>query len=239
MGAWFSLDGVVCEDVGIHVKVYPPRVVPRRRSNSAPVPGGEPARMWDGAYGYDRMMLPVEIYIDGGAAPEVVAAFLQPEERDIVFGDDPAFRLRGCLDDQVDLEKVMRGRLPRTATLNFVCSPFKVLDMPGALTEITEFSSIEHLGSARSFPVFRIWGEGEGEVVLRSRDSFRVRNLTNDEPLIVDSGAMICLNAAGTINRSFDMSGDYPILEPGENSISFYGGIEKIEIEPNFAWLGR
>lgn len=239
MGAWFSLDGVVCEDVGIHVKMYPPRVIPKRRSSSAAVPGGEPARMWDGVYGYERMMLPVEIYVDGSAAPETVAAFLRPEERDIVFGDDPAFRLRGCVEEQTDLDKVMRSRAPRTATVNFMCSPFKVLGRPGDAVEITEYSSLEHLGSARSLPVFWIWGQGEGEVVLRSRDSFRVRNLAAGEAMIVDSRAMICLNADMTENRSYDMSGDYPVLEPGENSISFSGGIEKIVIEPNYAWLGR
>lgn len=239
MPAWFSLDRVNSEDVGIHVKTYPDRVVPKRRGVKADVPGGQPAHMWDGAWGYGEMMLTVEIYVDGDAAPEVVAAFLQPEEREIIFGDDPGYVLHGRLEDQVDLEKVMRARKPRTATLNFYCSPFKHLAWPGEAEEITAVTVLEHPGSARSWPTIKVWGEGEGSILIRGTEEFAVKGLVSGEALVIDSGAMVCTNGDGTQDRSGDTEGDYPYFDPGESSVSFTGGITKLEIAPNWAWLGR
>lgn len=239
MAAWFSLDYVNSEDVGIHVKTYPDRVVPKRRGVKADVPGGQPAHMWDGAWGYDEMMLSVEIYVDAGAVPETVAAFLQPEERTIIFGDDPAYCLQGRLEDQVDLEKVMRARLPRTATLNYHCSPLKKMAWPGEAEEVTGAKVLEHPGSARSWPRITVWGEGEGTILFRGTEEFHVKNLVAGEALVIDSGAMVCTNADGTVDRSADTEGDYPYFDPGETSVTFSGGITRIEIEPDWAWLGR
>lgn len=239
MPAWFSLDGVRSGDVGIHVKEYPPRVMPRRMGVKARITGEQPAHMWQGAYGYEEMMLSVEIYIDGSAAPEVVAAFLQPEDREIIFGDEPEYRYFGRIEDQVEMDRVMRGRAPRTATLNLICSPFRQLSWPGSGEEITARATLEHPGTARSWPKIWVYGSGEGTILLRGTDEFVVKDLAAGEPLVIDSGAMVCTNGDGTEDRSRDTEGDYPYLEPGENSISFSGGIERLVIEPNWAWIGR
>ena len=239
MAAWFSLDGVDSRDVGIHVKEYPPRVMPKRLGVTAKMTGAPPMHMWQGAYGYEEMMLTVEIHIDGGAVPEAVAAFLQPEDREIVFGDEAQYRYFGRLEDQLEMDKVMRGRLPRIATLNLKCSPFKQLAYPGGAEEITAPVVLEHPGTARSYPRIRVYGSGEGSIFFRGTDEFAVKNLAAGEALVIDSGAMLCTDAEGKVDRSRDTEGDYPYLDPGENSIRFSGSIERIEIEPNWAWIGR
>lgn len=233
------LDGVMSTDVGIHVKVFPPLVIPKRHGVKADVTGEQPAHMWHGAYGYDEMMLPVEVYIDGNAARETVAAFLRPEVREIIFGDDPGYKLVGRCDDQIDLEKIMRGRLPRTATINYMCSPFKQLAWPGDALEVTAYTVLEHPGTARSTPKMTVWGSGDGVIVLRSKEEFVIHGLEEGKPMVIDSGAMICTDEEGEEDRSADTEGDYPVLEPGENSISLSGGITKVVIEPRWAWLGR
>lgn len=238
MAAWFSLDGVKCDDVGIHVKEYPPRTMPKRVGVTARIAGAQPAHMWQGAWGYEEMMLSMDIYIDGKEAPEAVALFLQPEHREIIFGDEPEYRYFGRLEEQLEMDRVMRGRAPRTATINLLVSPFKQLAWPGAPEEVTLPRTLEHPGTARSWPRITVHGSGEGTLFINN-EAFVVKNLIEGEPLVIDSGAMICTNATGTQDRSADTEGDYPYMDPGENSVRFTGGIERIEIEPNWAWIGR
>lgn len=33
------------------------------------------------------------------------------------------------------------------------------------------------------------------------------------------------------------MSGEFPVLELGENNISWVGNVSKLEIQPNWRWL--
>ena len=239
MADWFTLDGQNCVDIGVHVKAFPPRMIPKRSGVEAKIPGGAPLHSFDGAWGYENMMAPLEVYVDMTAGFDSVAAFFMPAERRIVFGDDPAFEHRGRCEDQADFEKIMRGRKPRGATVNFILSPFKRLSSPGDPFIFTSGGSIFHPGTARCFPLFKIEGEGNGSFTLGQTRETAVYDLEPEKPLIIDSEAMICTDEKGYQNRSMDMGGPYPYLDPGTTSLSLSGGITKITIEPRFLWLGR
>ena len=239
MADWLTLDDQNCVDFGLHVKDFPPRMIPRRSGIEAKIPGGAPAHAYDGAWGYENLIAPVEVYTDMAAGFDSLAAFLMPAGRKIVFGDDPAFAHYGRCDEQTDFEKVMRGRKSRTATVNFILSPFKRLTEPGPDLVFENGGSIFHPGTARCYPLFAIEGEGDGSFTLGQSRETAVYNLEPGKKLLIDSEAMICTDEKGYINRSADMAGPYPYLDPGATSISLSGGITKITITPRFLWLGR
>ena len=239
MPKWFTLDGVSCEDVGIYVMEYPPLVIPQRRGKKTAVPGAENLYIYDGAWGYEDMMLPLKIYLDMNAGIDAVAAFLLPDEREIVFGDQPGYVLYGRCEEQTDLDRIMRARAPRVATINFICRPFKALQSPGAGLEFTASGSIYHPGTARSAPLITVEGAGEGSITIGNGDAFLIYGMEAGKPLVIDSGAMICTDPEGKEDLSSRTEGDYPLLFPGDNAIRFSGGITKLTIKPRLRWLGR
>ncbi len=239
MSTWLTLDQVNCEAVGLHVLAFPPvKVIPRRRAHKASAPGGMTLWTYEGTYGYEDMMLPITFYYDGKADADLAAAFLMPDTRDIVFGDQPEFCYRGRVDEQTEIEKIFRERRPCRFKVNFICRPVRALTSPGAPLIFSQAGEIDHQGTARSYPKITVEGEGEGEITIGGR-AFQVYNLVSGAPLIIDSPAMICTDQAGEADRSGDTAGDYPYLDPGINQISFTGGIARLQIEPNFWWLGR
>lgn len=239
MATWMTLDQVNCEDVGLHVMGYPPLCTPRRQIKTFETPGGIPAWVFSGANGYKNMTLPVTFYMDDKADEQAAVAYLMPDVREIVFGDMPEFCFTGIVDEQVDLEKLIRERKNRRFKVNFICSPVKKLTAPGTPQEFTGAGSILHPGTARSYPVITVEGEGDGVITTHMIEDFTITGLQAGKPLVIDCGAMIVTDEEGATNYSHLCSGDYPYLAPGANSISFSGGIRKLTIEPNLAWLGR
>lgn len=239
MATWMTLDGVNCEDVGLHVLEYPARCVPRRRYTKKKIPGGKEIIIYDGVQGYENMLLTAQIYFDGQTDADRAIAFLLPESREIIFGDQPEYCYQGMVDEQIDFDRIFRERKPCRFKVNFLCSPYRQLSAPGEGIVVTEAGVIVHPGSARSHPLIRAYGSGDGAIVLRGQETIRLTGLKEDEALVIDSGAMICTDEAYSMDKSRQMTGDYPYLEPGENAIVTSGGVTRIEIEPRFAWLGR
>ncbi len=60
-----------------------------------------------------------------------------------------------------------------------------------------------------------------------------------DESVILNSQLQETYKDTGTalISKNFTKTGDYPMLLPGDNAISFSGGITSLEITPNWRWL--
>lgn len=238
MPSWFTLDGGNCEDVGIHVLEYPPFVLAERRRKEFTVPGGNTQYVFDGAWGYEDVTLPIRCTVDEDADMTAVIEFLLPDYRHIIFGNDPGYVRTGVLTNQVDIEKVLRERKKRNFTAEYRCSPFKHLAVQPADIVITASSAVlSHPGTARAYPVIKVEGSGSGKITLHAVDEFAVTGLVSGEPLIIDSGAMICTDADGLEDLSYKTAGDYPWLDPGDNLIQLSGGITRVTVTPNWAWL--
>lgn len=239
MSTWLTLDYANCEDVGLHVLGYPPRkVVPRRSARQDNVPGGMTVWTYKGRYGYEDMMLPVTFYWDGVGDGEDAAAFLMPDSRDIVFGDQPEYVYRGRVDEQTDFESIFRERRPCRFTVNFICRPVRGLSSPGAALVFEGDGVIAHPGNARSYPLILAEGEGDGVISIGGQQ-IAITGLAADAPISIDCQAMICTDEAGETDLSALADGDYPYLDPGDNAISFTGGITRLIIAPRLWWLGR
>lgn len=239
--SWMTMDGQVCDDYGLHVTDYPARAMPRRKGESVAIPGGVNAWVHDGNWGYHDMALSVGLYLDGEHDAQTALTYLQPGWRAIVFGDDPAYEIEGTWDAQSDLETIVRGRKGRRVTVDLILRPYKTLAVPGDPVVLTAAGTLTHPGTFRALPKLVISGSGTVTVTLRGTDAFTLTGMEADKPVTVDSGAMICTvpDGDGLKNVSGQMAGDYPVLLPGANLLSYTGTVTKIEVTPRWAWLGR
>lgn len=238
MPAWFTLDGVSCEDAGIHVLEFPPYTIAQRKVVTFPVPGSQDEHLFEGDWGYEDMELPVRCTVDEDAAPEDVISFLTPSTRRIVFANQPAYEYTGFLANMLEIAKVLPERGKREFTARYRCSPFKALAWPDdPMAFIVSPAYIDHPGTARCYPKIKIEGSGTVTLTLHAVDTFTVTGLVSGTPFVIDSGAMICTDENGISDWSSRAEGDYPWLDPGINMLSWTGNVTQITVTPNFLWI--
>lgn len=178
---------------------------------------------------YPDKIIPVEISvlatIDFWEKLEEIDEWLSNiEDNRLVFTDRPnkAYRVKRVNKGNVAQELYIQG----TSTIEFVCKPF-LTDIEEYLVDITNLSNYYYSGNIPGEPLLKIYGSGNIQLAIND-ENIVIKNVTNY--VTIDSKFMVCLNADGS--NSLDMTGDYPLLKKGNNSIVKVGNITKIEMIP-------
>lgn len=122
-------------------------------------------------------------------------------------------------------------------TISFSCKPFRY-DEAG--TESITLATGDVLLNPYPFsskPILRIEGSGKGALTIQSEESNATWNFTAiDEYIEVDSEQMNFYK--DTEPKNDTVSGDgFPLLYPGENTVSFSGGITAVSVIPRWCCL--
>nr|DAW56828.1 MAG TPA: distal tail protein [Caudoviricetes sp.] len=122
-------------------------------------------------------------------------------------------------------------------TISFSCKPFRY-DAAG--TESVTLATGEVLLNPYPFtskPILRIEGSGKGTLTIQSEGSNAIWNFTSIDGYVeADSEQMNFYKDAEPKNDT--VSGDgFPLLYPGENTVSFSGGITAVTVTPRWCCL--
>jgi len=119
-------------------------------------------------------------------------------------------------------------------TVSFSCKPFR-FSLEGC-TEIT-LTSGDVLTNPYVFaskPYLRIIGSGSGDLTIQSEGSNASWHFTGiDEYLEADSEQMNFYKGSEPMNENAAGDG-FPILHPGDNTITFTGGIQEVAVIPRW-----
>ena len=115
--------------------------------------------------------------------------------------------------------------------VTFTCDPFEYVRNDKAVVA-TNGGSIDNIGTYKSLPVLTLYGAGDSTVTVN--DQTFSMNLQKDYAK-VDSEIMEVYFQ--NTNLGQQMTGDFPILLPGKNEISWTSGITKIEVERRCRYL--
>ena len=93
-------------------------------------------------------------------------------------------------------------------------------------------STIDNPGSVYSEPVITVYGTGDitlmvGTVIVE------LEGISGS--ITLDSELQEAYS--GTTGMNSAMSGEFPILKPGMNAISWSGEVTKVEVKPNWRYL--
>ena len=148
---------------------------------------------------------------------------------------DTAFFRHAVFDGKLDIE----DELNRIGifTISFSCKPFRY-DAAG--TESITLATSEALLNPYPFtskPILRIEGKGKGTLTIQSEGSNATWNFTAIDGYVeVDSEQMNFYKDAEPKNDT--VSGDgFPLFYPGENTVSFSGGITAVTVIPRWCCL--
>jgi phage-related protein len=237
MQDYFIWNGTDCRQYGIHVTEQPPITIPAERTTQTNVPGrpGSLTQL-EGEDIYDDMILSAVCFISDPARIPAIAAWLKGSGT-VTFANRTGGYYKARIANQIPFEKVLRGNPHRSFAVNFRCFPFFYADDAADITVTVSGTIITNPGSVYAEPKITVCSSGNITLMI----GMQIVELQDvDGSIIIDSVLQEAYkeDAVGTsILQNEKMSGEFPILRPGANAISWTGDVNLIVITPNWRYL--
>ena len=232
MTDYFIWNGVDCRTKGIHVSELPPITIPLERSKQTNVPGrpGSLTQL-EGDDVYDDMILTATCFIADPAQIPTIAAWLKGKGT-VTFANRTGGHYNARIANQIPFEKVLRGNPHCSFAVNFRCYPFWYQENVSDVTITTSGDTITNPGSVYSEPLITVYGSGNITLMVGTT----IVELTNvSSSIVLDCALKEAYK--GTTLMNDHMSGDFPVLKPGLNAVSWSGNVTRIVIKPNWRYL--
>ena len=232
MTDYFIWNGVDCRTKGIHVSELPPITIPLERSTQTTVPG-RPGSLTqiEGDDVYDDMILTATCFIADPAQIPVIAAWLKGKGT-VTFANRTGGHYNARIANQIPFEKVLRGNPHCSFAVNFRCYPFWYKDNVSDVTISTSGGTITNPGSVYSEPLITLTGSGD-ITLMAGTTIVELADITTG--IVLDCALKEAY--LGTTLMNDHMSGDFPILKPGLNAISWSGNVMSVVISPRWRYL--
>ena len=232
MTDYFIWNGVDCRTKGIHVSELPPITIPLERSKQTNVPGrpGSLTQL-EGDDVYDDMILTATCFIADPAQIPAIAAWLKGKGT-VTFANRTGGHYNARIANQIPFEKVLRGNPHCSFAVNFRCYPFWYQENVSDVTITTSGDTITNPGSVYSEPLITVYGSGNITLMIGTT----IVELTNvSSSIVLDCALKEAYKGTALMNDH--MSGDFPVLKPGLNGISWSGNVTSIVISPRWRYL--
>ncbi len=232
MTDYFIWNGVDCRTKGIHVSELPPITIPLERSKQTNVPGrpGSLTQLEDDDV-YDDMILTATCFIADPAQIPAIAAWLKGKGT-VTFANRTGGHYNARIANQIPFEKVLRGNPHCSFAVNFRCFPFWYQENVSDVTITTSGDTITNPGSVYSEPLITVYGSGNITLMIGTT----IVELTNvSSSIVLDCALKEAYK--GTTLMNDHMSGDFPVLKPGLNAVSWSGNVTSIVISPRWRYL--
>ena len=233
MNDWFLWNGVYCTDYGIHVLNQPDIVRPAERISTEKVFGRSGAlTKLEGDAVFDEFVAPVECIVRDTSRLREISSWLHGEGK-VAFANRTGGFFYARVANQIEYAKILRGNPHRSFTVNFRCQPFFYHDDSPTETILESGAFIMNPGTASSESVITVTGSGDitlmvGQYVVELED------VTGS--IILDTPRMEAYRVDGPlpVNQNAVMTGEFPLLLPGANAISWTGNVVSLAIQPNW-----
>ena len=180
---------------------------------------------------YDDMILTATCFIADPAQIPAIAAWLKGKGT-VTFANRTGGHYNARIANQIPFEKVLRGNPHCSFAVNFRCYPFWYQENVSDVTITTSGDTVTNPGSVYSEPLITVYGSGNITLMV----STTIVELTNvSSSIVLDCALKEAYK--GTTLMNDHMSGDFPVLKPGLNAISWSGNVTRIVIKPNWRYL--
>ncbi len=232
MQDYFLWNSVDCRTYGIHVTEQPPITIPAERSTQTNVPGrpGSLTQL-EGDDVYDDMLLTATCFISDPAQIPAIAAWLKGSGT-VAFANRTGGYYKARIANQISFEKVLRGNPHCTFAVNFRCFPFWYQEDAATITVTTSGTMVTNPGSVYAEPILTVYGSGDITLMVGTT-IVELENISGS--IVLDCALQEAYLGATLMNDH--MTGEFPVLKPGANAISWSGTVTKVVIQPNWRYL--
>lgn len=228
-------NSVSSEDYGIQVEHPPEYQTPARDYEVIHIPGRNGDMVIDNG-SYQNVNRSYQIAIgdlkkDFTSMANMISEWLNSASGYSRLEDsyEPEYYRMAMFHDEVAIENILQhaGR----TTVHFNCKPQRFLKSGESSRRISNPSTLFNPTGFRSLPCITVFGSGNGVLGIGSY-TINISNISG--AIVLDSDIQDAYH--GTVNRNSDivLSNGFPELLPGENSITWSGGISYLEVIPRW-----
>lgn len=227
---YFIYNGIDSRMMGVIVTAMPSTVRAAQRVESVKVPGRSGSlHETDGSY--DNYTKTMECAIKNRQKIDDIAAWLTGSG-EIIFSSEPDKVYRVTISNTISIAQMMRTF--QKFQVSFDTYPFKYsVNRFDEALELEKPAVILGKGTVYSQPVITVYGSGTVTLTINGAD-YLLSNV--DDYVTINSEIEECYKSGLNMNNIFSAD-EFPRLEPGDNTISWTGNVEKIEIQPNWRWF--
>ena len=160
-----------------------------------------------------------------------IASYLKGSGK-AAFANRPGGFYFARIVNQIPFEKILRGNPHRSFAVNFRCQPFWYPESVPVETLTASTSLLNNPGSVYSEPTITVYGSGEITLMVGTQ----IVELTDIEDSITLNTSLMEAYK-GDLSMNGCVSGEFPVLKPGANAISWSGNVTKVEVQPNWRFL--
>lgn len=229
--------GVSSDDVRVIVEHYPNRIIPARKLETVSVPGRNGDLVFT-EEAYQNYVQPYDIYVSAEEPrlPLVargVAAWLQGVRgyQQLEDGYEPDVYRLAYFSGPLDLANIL-NRFGR-ATISFNCKPQRFLKTGERSVRMEQADRLRNETPFAALPLLRIYGSGVGSLFV---GGYAVTFSDISGYVDLDCDTQNAYKGVENKNAGVSFVTDCPKLVPGENEISWSGGVSAVEITPRW-WI--
>ena len=232
MNDWFEWNGRKCTELGIHVSEQPSITLPAERATFTNVPGRNGSlTTLEGDAVYDDMVLSATCFIaDPSRIPEI-AAWLRGGGT-VTFANRQGGFYYARVVNQIPFDLILRGNPHRSFVVNFRCKPFFYLNPAAPLSVTASGTFISNPYCIASEPVITVYGYGEISLIV-GMTIVELEGISGS--IVLDTPLQEAYLGYTVLNDR--VSGEFPILQPGTNAVSWSGSVTQVLIQPNWRTL--
>lgn len=222
-------------DYGIVVAKRPTLPSPKRRVAFMEIPGRHSSVRYDEKT-YEDITLVVECSLRSrdnlvGQIDDLKGWLFPAGEDDLIFSFQDDRKYLAQVVNAIDFAQVLR--YTSIFPVVFSCRPFKYTVDNGLVRLTTSGTLLENPGTVESQPIISVYGTGNVNL-----------NINGQLVALYDLAGKIILNSEiqdayddAMNNLNSKMTGEFPVLSPGSNTIEWLGTVQSLEIVPNWRWL--
>ena len=232
MQDFFIWNDTDCRQYGIHVTEQPPVTIPADRSTQTQGPGrpGSLTQL-EGDDVYDDLLLTATCFISDPAQIPAIAAWLKGSGT-VTFANRTGGYYKARIANQIPFEKVLRGNPHCAFSVNFRCFPFWYQEDAASITVNTSGTIVTNPGSVYAEPILTVYGSGDITLMVGTT-IVELENISGS--IVIDSVLQEAYQGTTLMNNH--MNGEFPVLKPGANAISWTGTVTKVVVRPNWRYL--
>ncbi len=232
MQDFFLWNGTDCRQYGIHVTEQPPVTIPAERSTQTNVPGrpGSLTQL-EGEDVYDDLLLTATCFISDTVQIPAIAAWLKGSGT-VTFANRTGGYYKARIANQIPFEKVLRGNPHCAFSVNFRCFPFWYQEDAANITVNTSGTIVTNPGSVYAEPILTVYGSGDITLMVGTT-IVELEDISGS--IVIDCALKEAYLGSALMNDH--MTGDFPVLKPGANAVSWSGVVTRVVIQPNWRYL--
>ena len=232
MKDYFIWNGVKSTIYGIHVSEHPPITLPGERTTQTNVPG-RPGSLTtlEGDDVYDDLLLTVTCFVTDTSRISEIGRWLKGGGT-VTFANRLGGYYKARVVNQIPFEKILRGNPHCSFSVNFRCFPFWYSNDNPTITVTTSGSTFTNPGSVYAEPMITVYGSGTITLMVGTT-IVELESITDS--IVLDCALKEAYKGNTLMNDH--MTGEFPVLVPGLNGISWTGSVSKVVITPNWRYL--